>query len=176
MIRLLAPEGTDSCAATLVAGRALRAFVDGTIAVLLPAYLLALGFDVWTVGVLSTATLLGSALTTLAVGAWGHRFSQRRLLLAAAALMTVTGLGFAGLLQFWPMLLVAFIGTLNPSAGDVSVFVPLWSTRNWRARRKATPARACSPVTACLPRSPPPSARWRLPCRRGWRTTPASNY
>lgn len=125
MIRLLAPEGTDSCAATLVAGRALRAFVDGTIAVLLPAYLLALGFDVWTVGVLSTATLLGSALTTLAVGAWGHRFSQRRLLLAAAALMTVTGLGFAGLLQFWPLLLVAFIGTLNPSAGDVSVFLPL---------------------------------------------------
>ena len=125
MTRFLAPRGVEPFAATLVAGRALRAFVDGYIAVLLPAYLLALGFDVWTVGVLGTATLLGSALATLAVGTWGHRFAQRRLLLAAALLMAATGLGFAGLSQFWPLLAVAFVGTLNPSAGDVSVFLPL---------------------------------------------------
>jgi MFS family permease len=125
LTRLLAPRGAEPFAATLVAGRALRAFVDGYVAVLLPAYLLALGFDVWTVGVLSTATLLGSALATLAVGVWGHRFAQRRLLLAAALLMIATGLGFAGLSHFWPLLLVAFIGTLNPSSGDVSVFLPL---------------------------------------------------
>jgi len=125
LIRFLAPRGADPFASTLVAGRALRAFVDGYVAVLLPAYLLALGFDVWTVGVLSTATLLGSALLTLAVGAWGHRLAQRRLLLGAALLMTATGLGFAGLSQFWPLLAVAFVGTLNPSSGDVSVFLPL---------------------------------------------------
>jgi len=125
LIRLLTPRGAEPFAAVLVAGRALRAFVDGYVAVLLPAYLLALGFDVWTVGVLGTATLLGSALATLAVGTWGHRFAQRRLLLAAALLMTATGLGFAGLSQFWPLLIVAFVGTLNPSSGDVSVFLPL---------------------------------------------------
>ncbi len=92
---------------------------------MLPAYLLALGFDVWSVGVLSTATLAGSAAMTLAVGAWGHRVAQHRLLSAAALLMIATGLGFAGLSQFWPLLLVAFVGTLNPSSGDVSVFLPL---------------------------------------------------
>ena len=122
---MLAPRGAQPQAALLVAARALRALIDGGIAVVLPAYLLALGFDVWTVGVLSTATLLGSAAMTLAVGAWGHRFAQRRLLLAAALLMIATGLGFAGLSQFWPLLLVAFFGTLNPSSGDVSVFLPL---------------------------------------------------
>jgi len=125
LTRLLAPRGAAPFAAPLVAGRALRAFVDGYVAVLLPAYLLALGFDVWTVGVLGTATLLGSALATLAVGAWGHRFAQRRLLLAAALLMAATGLAFAGLSQLWPLLAAAFVGTLNPSSGDVSVFVPL---------------------------------------------------
>jgi MFS family permease len=125
LTRLLAPDGAQPWAATLVAGRALRAFVDGGIAVVLPAYLLALGFDVWTVGVLSTATLLGSAAMTLAVGAWGHHFAQRRLLAIAALLMIATGLGFAGLSQFWPLLLLAFVGTLNPSSGDVSVFLPL---------------------------------------------------
>jgi MFS family permease len=125
LTRRLAPGGAAPFAATLVAARALRAFVDGYVAVLLPAYLLALGFDVWSVGVLSSVTLLGSALATLAVGAWGHRFAQRRLLAAAALLMIATGLGFAGLSQFWPLLLVAFVGTLNPSSGDVSVFLPL---------------------------------------------------
>ena len=77
----VAPE-----ARLLLIGRALRACVDGYVAVLLPAYLLALGFGTWDVGLLSSATLLGSALATLAVGAWGHRFHHRRLLLAAALL------------------------------------------------------------------------------------------
>jgi MFS family permease len=113
----------------LLLGRGLRAGVDGCVAVLLPAYLLALGHGVWEVGVLSTATLLGSALATLALGAWGHRFSPRLLLLVAACLMAATGLGFAGLTSFWPLLLVAFLGTLNPGAGDVSVFLPLEHAR-----------------------------------------------
>lgn len=113
----------------LLAGRGLRAFVDGYVAVLLPAYLLALGFGTWEVGLLSTATLLGSALATIAVGAWGHRFHHRSLLLAAALLMAATGLAFAGLSAFWPLLIVAFVGTLNPSSGDVSVFLPLEHAR-----------------------------------------------
>jgi MFS family permease len=116
-------------ARTLLLGRALRAFVDGYVAILLPVYLLALGFGAWEVGLLSTATLLGSALATLAVGAWGHRFPHRRLLLAAALLMAATGLAFANLTAFWPLLLVAFVGTLNPSSGDVSVFLPLEHAR-----------------------------------------------
>ncbi|MBI5790160.1 MAG: MFS transporter [Rhodocyclales bacterium] len=113
----------------LLLGRGLRAFVDGYVAVLLPAYLLALGYGTWQVGLLSTATLLGSALATLALGAWGHRVSSRILLLGAAVLMIATGLGFAALSAFWPLLLVAFVGTMNPSAGDVSVFLPLEHAR-----------------------------------------------
>ncbi|MBK8758997.1 MAG: MFS transporter [Sulfuritalea sp.] len=113
----------------LLFGRGLRAGVDGCVAVLLPAYLLALGHGVWEVGVLSTATLLGSALATLALGAWGHRAPQRSLMLGAALLMAATGLGFAGLTSFWPLLLVAFLGTLNPGSGDVSVFLPLEHAR-----------------------------------------------
>jgi MFS family permease len=113
----------------LLVGRALRAFTDGFVAILLPAYLLALGMGKWEVGLISAATLLGSALMTLAVGQWGHRFAQRRLLLAAAWLMSGTGLLFAGLSDFWPLLLVAFVGTMNPSSGDVSVFLPLEHAR-----------------------------------------------
>ena len=45
--------------------------------------------------------------------------------MGAALLMAATGLGFAALASFWPLLIVAFVGTLNPSSGDVSVFLPL---------------------------------------------------
>jgi MFS family permease len=109
----------------VLTARALRAFADGFVAVLLPAYLLALGHGQFEVGLLSTAALFGSALATLAVGRWGHRFALRRLLLAAAVLMAATGLGFASLTALWPLLVVAFMGPLNPSGGDVSVFLPL---------------------------------------------------
>jgi MFS family permease len=126
---MILPTGVAPEARLLLTGRALRAFCDGYVAVLLPAYLLALGFGIWEVGVLSTATLLGSALATLAVGTWGHRFHHRSLLLGAALLMATTGLVFAGLSSFWPLLLIAFVGTMNPSAGDVSVFLPLEHAR-----------------------------------------------
>lgn len=127
--RFLLPAGIDHKAVPILVGRALRAFADGYVAVLLPAYLLALGFGSLEVGFISTATLIGSALATIAVGVIGHRYSQRRLLLAAALLMTVTGMSFAGLSNFWPLVVVAFVGTLNPSSGDVSVFLPLEHAR-----------------------------------------------
>jgi MFS transporter len=122
----LLPAGVEELSArTILVGRALRAFADGYVAVLLPAYLLALGFGQLEVGILGTATLIGSALATLAVGAIGNRWPQRQLLLASALLMAATGAGFAGLSALWPLLIIAFFGTLNPSSADVSVFLPL---------------------------------------------------
>jgi MFS family permease len=108
--------------------RSLRAFGDGYVAILLPLHLSRLGYDAFGVGIISTATLLGSALLTLAVGLVAYRIPRRRALLAAGLLMAATGLGFAGLEGFWPLLLIAFVGTLNPSGGDVSLFLPLEHT------------------------------------------------
>lgn len=126
---MLLPAGVAPEARLLLIGRALRAFTDGYVAILMPVYLLALGLGKWEVGLISTATLLGSALMTLAVGQWGHRFPQRLLLLAAAWLMCLTGLLIAGFSDFWPLLVVAFAGTMNPSSGDVSVFLPFEHAR-----------------------------------------------
>jgi MFS family permease len=122
----------------LLTARSLRAFADGYVAVLLPAYLLALGLGTIEVGVLSTVTMLGSAGATLAVGRWGHRFDLRRLLLAAAVLMALTGIGFAAFSSLWPLLIVGLAGTMNPGGGDVSVFYPLEHT----ALAAATPAQS----------------------------------
>jgi MFS family permease len=77
------------------------------------------------VGILNTLTLLGSAALTLGVGAVTNRIGYRRLLLANCAVMAGRGIGFATLERFWPLALAAFVGTLTPSAGDVSLFLPL---------------------------------------------------
>ena len=109
----------------LLAAKGLRAFGDGFVSLLLPLYLLELGFTPFEVGVIATTTLLGSGVLTLAVGLHAYRFHYRSLLLAATVLMACTGLGFAAFTTFWPLALVALLGTLNPSSGDVSVFLPL---------------------------------------------------
>ena len=109
----------------LLWARGLRAFADGYVSLLLPVYLLSLGLTPFQVGVIATCTLLGSGILTLWVGLHGYGFKRRALLLGAAALMALTGLGFATVTSFWPLLLIAFVGTLNPSSGDVRVFLPL---------------------------------------------------
>lgn len=104
--------------------RALRAFADGYVSLLLPVYLLTLGMSPLQVGIIATATLLGSGLLTLWVG-FQKRWTLTALLSMAAVMMAGTGLGFATITDFWPLLPIAIVGTLNPSAGDVSIFLPL---------------------------------------------------
>ena len=100
----------------ILIAKGLRGFGDGFVSLLLPAYLLELGFTPLQVGVIATTTLLGSGVLTLAVGLQAWRFHYRTWLLAATLLMAGTGLGFALATDFWPLLLIAFVGTLNPSA------------------------------------------------------------
>ena len=114
-----------SAVTRLLVVRSLRAFGDGFVSLLLPVYLLTLGLSPFEIGVIATATLLGSGVLTLAIGFVAWRFSYRSLLLAATALMGATGFAFASLADFWPLFVVAVVGTLNPSSGDVSVFLPL---------------------------------------------------
>jgi MFS family permease len=95
------------------------------VSLVLPVHLLGLGFTPFQVGAIATGTLLGSGALTLVVGLRANRIGSRVLLTAAAALMCVTGLGFAAVTSFWPLLVIAIVGTLNPSSGDVSVFLPL---------------------------------------------------
>lgn len=105
--------------------RALRDFGDGFVALLLPVYLAARGFGAFEIGAVATLALLGSALTTLAIGMIGARYAERTLLIAASALMAATGIAFAASSPAAFVFLIAFIGTINPSAGSVSIFVPL---------------------------------------------------
>ena len=122
------PPGTSGDAQRVLVARGIRAFGDGFVALLLPIYLVELGSSALAVGAIVTSTLIGTALLTLWVGWVANRHSRRLLLLAAAVLMAATGAGFATVTDFWPLLVIAFIGTMNPTSGDASIFVPLEQT------------------------------------------------
>jgi hypothetical protein len=106
MPRHLLPPSATREARLLLLARGLRAAIDGCASIVLPAYLLLLGLDALQVGLATAAKLLGSALLTLWLSASPGRDWRRAVC-------------------SWPLLVVAFIDTLNPSAGDVSVFPPL---------------------------------------------------
>src|SRR5215218_9191548 len=99
----LLPASATPEAGLLLASRALRAFGDGLISVLLPAYLAALGHGPFEIGLIATATLAGSSVLTLLVGLQAHRLSGRGLLLGASVLMALTGVAFTLAEGFWPL-------------------------------------------------------------------------
>src|SRR5262250_2935374 len=112
----------------LLTARGVRAFGDGFVSILVPVYLTGGGFGAFEVGVLTTAMLLGPALITLVVGLIAHRLKTVRLLPTATTLMVLSGIGYAFETEFWPLLTIALVGTLRPTASDVSVFAPLEQT------------------------------------------------
>jgi MFS family permease len=116
---------SENRARLLLLTRGLRGFIDGVVSIVLARYLTNLGFSGTQVGAIVTATLVGSAISTIAIGLAGRSVDTRRLLLFGSVLMFGTGLGFAGLSSLWPLVMVAFVGTLNPSNGDVSLFLPV---------------------------------------------------
>src|SRR4051794_35064345 len=111
--------------ALLYAARGVRRFGDGFAIIILPAYLTAIGYDPAQIGLVATASLMGTALLTLAIGTIAARYDLRALLLAGAFLMACTGLAFPNVEQFAFVALVAFVGTVNPSTGDLGVLVPI---------------------------------------------------
>jgi MFS family permease len=111
--------------ASLYAARGLRGFGDGFAAIILPAYLTAIGYNPIEVGVVATASLLGTALLTLAIGAVAQRYDLRTWLLLGALVMAATGLAFPNVEHIVFVALVAFVGTINPSTGDLGILVPI---------------------------------------------------
>jgi MFS family permease len=109
----------------LYAARCVRGLGDGFAVVVLPAYLSALGLGPVQIGFVATASLFGTALFTLVVGFIAPRHDLRNMLLAGAALMAITGAAFPSSEHLAVIAVVAFVGTINPSTGDLGVLVPL---------------------------------------------------
>jgi MFS family permease len=109
----------------LYAARGVRGFGDGFATITLPAYLIAIGYDPVRIGLVVAASLLGTAVLTLAIGAIASRYDLRTLMLLGALLMILTGLAFPNFQNIAVIAFIGFVGSINPSAGDLGVLVPL---------------------------------------------------
>jgi len=105
--------------------KGLRSFGDGMMSVALAQYADAIGFSGFEAGLVATSALVGTSLTTWLVGQYVERIGRRRLLIWAAFLAIATGLAYAASSSLAILLGVAFIGTVNPTSGDVSSFLPI---------------------------------------------------
>jgi MFS family permease len=109
----------------IYAARGVRGFGDGFAVIVLPAYLTALGFTPLAIGFVATAALVGSSALTLLFGFVTPRYDLRQMLLVGASLIVATGIAFPMIEHFALILLVAFVGTINPQTGDSGILVPL---------------------------------------------------
>jgi MFS family permease len=119
---------TPSTIRLLYAARGVRGIGDGFATIILPAYLTAIGHGPVAIGTIVTASLLGTALLTLLIGMVAPRHDLRTLMLSGSALMAVSGLVFPNVQPLALLALVAFVGTINPTSGDIGVMIPLEHT------------------------------------------------
>lgn len=109
----------------LYAARCVRGIGDGFAVVILPAYLTTIGLTPAQIGFVATVSLFGTAVFTLAVGLIAPRHDLRNMLLLGAVLMAATGAALPSYEYLFWIAAVLFVGTINPSTGDLGVLVPL---------------------------------------------------
>jgi len=119
------PQARRTDIRLLYAARCLRGFGDGFAVVILPAYLIAIGLGPVQIGFVATVSLAGTAALTLLVGLIAPRHDLRNMLLLGAGLMVFTGIALPSFEYLAFITVVAFVGTINPSTGDIGVLVPL---------------------------------------------------
>ncbi|MEP6872624.1 MAG: MFS transporter, partial [Anaerolineaceae bacterium] len=105
--------------------KGLRSFGDGMMSVALAQYAVAIGLSGFQAGLVATSALVGTSITTWLVGQYVERIGRRRLLIWAGFLAIATGLAYAASSSLAILLGVAFVGTVNPTSGDVSSFLPI---------------------------------------------------
>jgi MFS family permease len=101
----------------LLASRGLRSFSQGFLNVVVPLYLVSLGFSGVTLGSMLTLGALGMALTVVAVGLTGDRFGRRRVMMGIAGTSVLGLIGFSLAHSFGWLVLSAILATVGGGGG-----------------------------------------------------------
>jgi MFS family permease len=111
--------------AVLFAMRTVRMAAYGGLAVVLAIYLVELGLDATSIGLLLALTLAGDAIMSLYLTTHADRFGRRRTLLLGAGLMVLGGVVFLVSGEFVVLLAAAIVAVLSPSGNEVGPFLPV---------------------------------------------------
>src|SRR5258705_12244741 len=88
---LFSPTKTPPDILCLYAARALRGFGDGFAIIILPVYLSAIGFSPQQIGIVASASLLGTAAVTLIIWFIAPRYELRSLFFSGSRLIGFPG-------------------------------------------------------------------------------------
>jgi len=114
-----------SDARRILAARALRSFSDGYVVISLGVYLASLGLNTALIGLILTATLVGSAGQTVLTAFFADRFGRRTFMLLLSGLMVVACTLFATANDFWVLMVAAFSGGLIATSLGGGAFLSL---------------------------------------------------
>jgi MFS family permease len=109
----------------ILVAQGLRAFAYGFGSVLLGVTLEQGGWSSLRVGLLLTAILAGTVVTTVAVGRFGDRIGRRRTYLGLCVGLAGAGVAFGLSEEFWVLALVALTGTLSTEVVESGPFTSL---------------------------------------------------
>ena len=137
MALVLSPEGR-----LIFAGRALRSFAFGWLAVILALYLDNRGFSAAEIGTVFTATMVEDALLTMFLSAIASRIGPARVMAATAPLIALGGGLLAMAESRWLLVVGAVLGTLSPNGQEAGPFAPMEQALLPGTVRSGPPVRA----------------------------------
>jgi MFS family permease len=103
--------------------RIIRLFCYGFLSVVLALYLIQVGLNEQTVGLIFTLTLAGDAGISLWLTTSADRFGRQRTLIAGALLMVGAGLVFILTSNPIALAIAAIIGVISPSGNEIGPFL-----------------------------------------------------
>lgn len=106
----------------IIALRMLRLIAFGGSALILAIYLKTIGFDEDYIGGFMTLTFIGDLVLSFLLSLIADRWGRRRVMMLGSLLMTITGAVFAILTNPMALTVVAMVGILTPSGGEVGPF------------------------------------------------------
>ncbi len=105
--------------------KSVRTIPYGFLGVLFGVYMAQLGFDSVLIGVVLTATVFSSALSTFSVSFVADRFGRRRTLVFFAIMDFVAGSFLFFSTAWWAPVLAGIVGNMTVGAGEVGPFLSL---------------------------------------------------
>ncbi|KAJ7211898.1 MFS transporter [Mycena haematopus] len=109
----------------IILQRGIRLLVYGQSSIVLTAFLKALAFTEFQMGLFMSLTLLGDAAGSLILTICADRLGRAKVLLCGSLLMVGSGLVFASSQTYVVLLLAAMIGVITPSGNEIGPFRPI---------------------------------------------------
>ncbi len=107
----------------IFAAKALRVFAYSFISIVLPVYLLELGYPVLVVGVISSLAIGSAAAYNLVASRYADIFGRRKLLVILALLTAVSGVMFATGSGIAAFVLAAIVGPISATGTETGPFM-----------------------------------------------------